>query len=194
MSEMNGLKYQNYEQNKIHPQKFGLWLALVGISMMFAALTSAYIVRRSAGNWLEFELPNIFFVSTFVLIISSICLHFSYLGFKKMKATQHRSMLVLSFVFGLIFIILQYQGWMTLFNMGIELSGNPSGSFLYLISGAHVAHVIGGLTALVVAMLHAFTLPCLPSPKRLLRFDLVRHYWHFVDVLWIYLLIFLLIQ
>ena len=194
MEGVTKIKYENYRQNRIHPQKFGLWIAFASIMMMFGAFTSAYIVRRAAGNWLEFELPGIFFISTGVLLLSSVFLHFSYLGFKKMNSNQHRLMLVMAFLAGIGFVILQYQGWMALFNMGIELNGNPSGSFLYIISGVHVLHILGGLATLIVALIHAFSLPCTPTPKRLLRFDLVRHYWHFVDVLWIYLLIFLLIQ
>lgn len=188
------VKYDNYHQNKIHPQKFGLWISFASIAMMFGAFTSAYIVRRAAGNWLEFKLPEVFYISTAVLILSSICLHLSYQGFKKMRSVQHRGFLVGAFLLGIAFVVLQYQGWMTLFDMGIELTGNPSGSFLYMISGVHVLHILGGLATMVVAMIHAFSLPCNPSPRRLLRFDLVRQYWHFVDILWIYLLIFLLIQ
>lgn len=194
MEMTRDVKFENYRQNRIHPQKFGLWISFASIMMLFAALTSAYIVRRAAGNWLEFELPSIFYTSTIILLLSSVFLHFSYQGFKKMKSIQHRMMLVLAFLFGVGFVILQYQGWMTLFDMGIELNGNPSGSFLYIISGVHVVHILGGLATLIVAMIHAFSLPCVPSQRRLLRFDLVRQYWHFVDVLWIYLLIFLLIQ
>ena len=162
--------------------------------MMFAAFTSAYIVRQAAGNWLEFKIPSIFFLSTIVLILSSISLHVSFRAFKNMNATVHRIFLVLAFILGLGFAILQYQGWMTLFGMGIELTGNPSGSFLYLISGVHLLHVLGGMAALVVAIVHAFLLSCTPSPRRVLRFELVLHYWHFVDALWIYLLVFLILQ
>ena len=179
--------------NKIHPHKFALWAAMAGIIMMFGAFTSAYIVRQAAGNWLEFKLPSVFFVSTVVLLLSSGALHISFRGFKRVNSVMHKSFLVLAFLLGLGFVILQYQGWMILYDMGIELTGNPSGSFLYLISGVHLAHVIGGLAAMVVALLHAFVLPCTPSPRRILRFDLVIQYWHFVDALWIYLLIFLIV-
>jgi cytochrome c oxidase subunit 3 len=179
--------------NKIHPHKFALWAAMAGIIMMFGAFTSAYIVRQAAGNWLEFKIPSLFFISTVMLLLSSVALHLSFRSFKRVNGTAHRLFLVLSFLLGLAFVVLQYQGWMVLYDMGIELTGNPSGSFLYLISGVHLVHVLGGLSAMVVALLHAFTLPCTPSPRRLLRFDLVIQYWHFVDALWIYLLIFLIV-
>lgn len=188
------ITYESNRTNKIHPHKFALWISMGSIVMMFAAFTSAYIVRQAAGNWLEFKLPSVFFVSTVVLILSSVSLHLSYRAFKKVNAIQHKAWLSLGFILGSLFVYLQYKGWMTLFGMGIELTGNPSGSFLYLISGVHVLHILGGLAALVVAMVHAFSLPCTPSPRRVLRFELVLNYWHFVDALWIYLLVFLILQ
>ena len=81
-----------------------------------------------------------------------------------------------------------------LYDVGVELNGNPSGSFFYLISGLHAAHVLGGIAILFVALSHAIGLNFKVTPKRLLRFELSLQYWHFVDFLWIYLLIFLLIQ
>ncbi len=179
---------------KIHPQKFALWSAMASIIMMFAALTSAFIVRKAAGNWLEFELPSIFYVSTFVILLSSIIMHGSYLAYKRGKAAIYRWGLVLTFLLGITFVVMQYSGWTSLYEIGVELNGNPSGSFFYIISGLHAAHVLGGIAVLFVAISHAFGLSFKISDKRLLRFELSLHYWHFVDFLWIYLLIFLLIQ
>lgn len=95
---------------------------------------------------------------------------------------------------GIIFIVLQYKGWLALYDIGVLLDGNPSGSFFYLISGLHAAHVIGGIFAIAVATLHAFSLAFKPTETRRRRFQIVLHYWHFVDFLWLYLFIFLLIQ
>ncbi len=185
---------RQYTRSKIHPLKFALWISLASILMMFAAFTSAYVVRKAAGNWLDYEIPGVFYLSTIVIILSSITLHGAYLNFNKQKETLYKSLLGATFVLGLLFIILQYQGWMTLFGLGIELSGNPSGSFFYVISGVHAAHVLGGLAVLFVALIHAFGLPFVPSLRRKLRLELSLHYWHFVDLLWIYLLIFLQLQ
>ena len=194
MVETRNMVLESNRSNKVHPHKFALWISMASIMMMFGALTSAYIVRHAAGNWLEFKLPSVFFISTVVLILSSLSLHVSFRAFKNMNGIRHKLFLVLGFILGIGFIIMQYQGWMTLFGMGIELTGNPSGSFLYMISGLHVVHVLGGLAALVVALMHAFLLPVTPSPRRVLRFELTLHYWHFVDALWIYLLVFLILQ
>ena len=101
-------------------------------------------------------------------------------------------MLVITLILAFTFIVLQYKGWYTLFDGGVDLKGNPSGSFFYLITGLHAAHILGGIAALIVAVLHAFTLPFKPNERRRVRFSLVLQYWHFVDILWIYLFTFLL--
>jgi cytochrome c oxidase subunit 3 len=86
------------------------------------------------------------------------------------------------------------MAWMELFAMGIDLKRNPSGAFVYLISGTHATHVLGGIATLVVAMIHAFSLSFKVTDKRKNRFQLVLYYWHFVDILWIYLLLFFSFQ
>ncbi|MBL7827404.1 MAG: cytochrome c oxidase subunit 3 [Saprospiraceae bacterium] len=185
---------ERYNQSKINPQKLALWVAIGGIVMMFAAFTSAYIVRRAAGNWLEFKLPAIFFVNTAVILASSIALHLSYTGFKAGREARYKGFLVVTFVLGFIFVILQYYGWVALNNIGATFTVNPSSSFIYVISGLHAAHVLGGIAALTVALTHAFVLPFKPTFRRKQRFELVVQYWHFVDILWVYLIIFFMLN
>jgi cytochrome c oxidase subunit 3 len=181
-------------KSKIHSKKFALWVACASITMMFAAFTSSYLVRRAAGNWLEFPLPIMFYYSTAAILASSIFLHLSYRAFKAGREIAYKRLLVLSFLSGFIFIVLQYAGWLALQGMGVSINTNPSGSFVYVISGVHAAHVLGGIAALTVALLHAFLLPFKATAGRILRFELTLTYWHFVDVLWVYLFIFFLIQ
>jgi len=183
-----------HSRNKIHPQKFALWAALASILMMFGAFTSAYIVKQSAGNWLEFSLPNSFYLSTAVLVVSSITLHISQRSFVQQKMAGFKNFLVISFLLGGCFVVLQYLGWTELYEKGVDLKGNVSGSFFYLLSGIHALHVLGGLAALTVAVIHAFTLGNHVTPARKHRFDLVVTYWHFVDALWVYLFVFLIIS
>lgn len=185
---------RTYSRSGIHPKKFALLLACASMVMMFAGLTSAYLVRQAAGNWLEFELPFIFSVNTGVILLSSVFLHTAYNGYRKGSQGQYRWFLALATVLGFVFLVLQYQGWLELQKIGIELSTNPSGSFVYAISGIHAAHVLGGVAALVLALLHAFSLPYKLTAPRKLRFELTLIYWHFVDLLWVYLFVFLLIQ
>jgi len=187
-------EYTQYRRNKIHPRKFALLVACAGIMMMFAAFTSAYIVRQAAGNWLEFRLPDLFYLNTGVILLSSLSLHSSYLAFKRGNTRAYRLLLAATLVLGLAFLVLQYQGWQALAAIGVELTTNPSGSFVYVISGVHAAHILGGIAALMLALLHAFALPHRVTPARKLRFEMTVIYWHFVDFLWVYLLLFFTLQ
>ncbi len=187
---MDVVANSSFRQNKIPPVLFALWVACASIGMMFAAFTSAYIVRQGAGNRLEFAMPQIFYVSAVVMVISSAVLQFSYYAFKRENTLGYRLGLVLTLLLGFVFIGTQYQGWLDLASIGVELTTNPSGSFVYVISGIHAAHVLGGIGILIVALIHAFLLPHKVSNKRTTRFRLTLTYWHFVDALWLYLLFF----
>jgi cytochrome c oxidase subunit 3 len=188
------IKNDSYTNNKIHPKKFGLYISFASILMMFAGLTSAYIVRQGAGNWLEFKMPNVFFLSTFTILLSSVTLHLSYKGFLKGNINQYRYLLLLSGILALAFIVMQYLGWLQLNAIGVDLKGNPAGSFVYVISGIHAAHVLGGLGAIAIAIMHAFSLKYKVTAARKLRFELTTNYWHFVDLLWVYLIVFMVLQ
>lgn len=183
-----------HNRSKVHPHKFALWVACGSILMMFAGLTSAYIVRQAAGNWLEFRLPDLFFLNTGVILLSSIALQASYVAFKNGNALRYRLLMVSGFSLGIGFLVIQYLGWQELMAIGVPLKTNPSGDFVYVISGLHAAHVVGGIGALVVALLHAFLLKFNPTNARKRRFELTLTYWHFVDFLWVYLLLFFVLQ
>lgn len=181
------------KRNRIHPHKLALWIGLATIVMMFTALTSAYIVRMAAGNWLEFQIPDIFYWNTAVIVASSITIHLSYEAFKREAALPYRVLLSLTFALGLLFLYLQYVGWDELAKT-VPLKTNPAGDFVYVLSWLHAAHVIGGIAILIVALIIALLLPVKASPARKLRFQLSLTYWHFIDLLWIYLLVFLSLQ
>jgi cytochrome c oxidase subunit III len=191
---MMQVSVEQSSRSKIHPWKFALWLGCGSILMMFAGWTSAFVVRHAAGNWLEYRLPNIFFYNTAVILLSSLTLQLSYSFFKKGIESLYKILLMITFLLGLAFVVLQYLGWLEMKAIGVELTKNPSGDFVYVITGFHAAHVLGGIAVLTVAMVHAFALPFRPTPKRQLRFELSLTYWHFVDLLWIYLLIFFITQ
>ncbi|MCB0529739.1 MAG: cytochrome c oxidase subunit 3 [Saprospiraceae bacterium] len=191
---MGAVSSPEFSRNKIHPHKFALWVGIASIMMMFGAFTSAYVVRRSAGNWLEFKLPDIFFFNTVVIILSSVTLHYAYRSFKKGNEKLFKALLLTTFVLGISFVILQYKGWEALNTIGATFTINPSSSFIYVISGLHAAHVLGGVAALLVALAHAFILPFKPTVRRRQRLELVVQYWHFVDVLWVYLIMFFMVQ
>ncbi len=189
------LTVQNsYKRNKIHPMKFALWVGCASILMMFAALTSAYIVRQAGGNWLEFRLPNVFFLSTVIIVLSSLAMHGSYLAFKKGNKAMYRGLLWATMALGIGFLVCQYQGWTALTEIGVPLRINPSGDFIYVISGLHAAHLLGGIGILTVALVNAYTLKFNQTQSRKLRFELSLTYWHFVDLLWVYLFVFFTLQ
>jgi len=186
-------KDNTFRRSKIHPKKFALGVACASIVMMFVALSSAYMVREAQGNWVEFALPTKFFFSTAALLLSSLSLHFSYFFFKKEQTVLYRSLLTLAFFLGIAFVAFQYQGWVQIMmEAGLPLGANPSADFVYAITFLHAAHVLGGLIVLIMAMIHAFYLKHRVTERRKLRFEMTILYWHFVDFLWLYLLLFLI--
>ncbi|MBC8047510.1 MAG: cytochrome c oxidase subunit 3 [Fimbriimonadaceae bacterium] len=183
----------------VHPHRFNLWLAIVAMIMMFAAFTSAYIVKKGdANNWLLIELPQLFTYSTITILISSLFMHAAYISFKRNKIYLYRIFICFTFILGSAFLIFQVNGWQRLAESGIILSGNPAGSFIYVISGAHFVHVVGGVIALLIFSIKSFTAYKTPVDTLLLNIntdkqvgvELMATYWHFVDILWIYLFIF----
>lgn len=178
------------ERKRIHPHKFTLWVGMASIVMMFAGLTSAYIVKRNLANWVSFELPLMFWYSTAVIIISSITLHLSNKAFNNREMARYRSLVVVTMALGFIFVIMQVIGFNQLWAKGITLTGNVSFSFLYVIVGLHALHVIGGVVALVILFLKAFSAKV--RNYNVVPLEVISTYWHFVDGLWLYLLIFLL--
>ncbi|MEO6584596.1 MAG: cytochrome c oxidase subunit 3 [Ferruginibacter sp.] len=177
-------------RNKIHPHKFTLWVGIGSILMMFAGLTSAYIVKRNQANWMTFELPVAFWYSTAVIIASSITLLLATKAFKERSMKRYRSLTFATLLLGIAFLVLQVFGFMQLWRTGLTLQANVSISFLYVIVGLHALHVVGGIVALVVMSLKAFSKSV--RNYSAIPVELINTYWHFVDILWLYLLIFLL--
>ena len=179
------------QRKRIHPHKFTLWVGIASIVMMFAGLTSAYIVKRNQANWTTFDLPMIFWVSTLVIILSSFTLHISNVAFRQREMVKYRWMVVVTLVLGVAFLVMQTVGFAELWVKGITLTKNVSFSFLYVIVGLHALHVIGGIVALVILFAKAFSSRV--RNYNILPLEVVSTYWHFVDALWIYLLIFLIL-
>ena len=176
------------EKNRIHPHKFTLWIGLSSIVMMFAGLTSAYIVKRNLANWITFDLPLIFWYSTAVIIISSVTIILSRSAFMQRKMKSYRAWLAVTTILGIAFVFTQYIGFSQLWQNGFTLTRNVAFSFLYIIVGLHALHVLGGVIALIIIWIKAFSIKTKNySP---LQIELMGTYWHFVDLLWIYLLVF----
>jgi cytochrome c oxidase subunit 3 len=177
------------QRKKIHPHKFTLWVGIGSLLMMFAGLTSAYIVKRNQANWQSFELPQFFWYSTVAILLSSATIYLAERAFKQREMKKYRSLVIATLVLGVLFIVFQLLGFQQLWTRQVTLITNVSYSFMYVIVGLHAAHVLGGLIALIVLFAKAFSLKT--RTYNSVPVELVSTYWHFVDVLWIYLLIFL---
>ncbi len=182
---------QTKEPKRIHPHKFTLWVAIGSIVMMFAALTSAYIVKKNQSSWLEFDLPRIFWYSTFTIILSSVTIHLALKAFKAREMSRYRTFITVTVILGILFMLMQWMGFRDLESRNIALTGarsNSAASFLFVITGLHMVHVLGGVIALLVIFIRAYMGKVRNYSS--LPIELVSTYWHFVDVLWIYLFLF----
>jgi cytochrome c oxidase subunit III len=176
----------------------GVWVGLAAITMTFAAFTSAMIVRQgSSTDWQHFTLPSMLYVSTAVLLVSSIVLEIArkrVAGFMAGAHVSHAAASVwlgLTFGLGLLFVACQYMAWLSLRAQGMYLATNPSSSFFYLFTGLHAVHVLGGLAGLSL-VIWRFRKPL--ASLRLSTLSTVAYYWHFMNVLWIYLLLLLWVR
>jgi cytochrome c oxidase subunit 3 len=172
-------------------QKILLWISMASMVMIFAGLTSAYLVRQAEGNWTVFSLPVAFYVSTGLIVLSSFSMHYALQSVKKGNTEHLLYGLLVTLGLGLGFCFTQFLGWAKLVEMGIFFTGNPSGSFLYVITALHVAHLIGGIISLIVVIVR--TLQSRYSEQNYLPISLISIYWHFLDVLWVYLFVFLVL-
>ncbi len=176
-------------QFNVHPKKFTFWLFLVTVTMLFAAFTSAYVVRRAEGQWYTFELPQIFNWSVLIVIIGSVLMQWAYQAAKKDKLGSTRTGLVLTLLTGIGFLVNQTFGWLSMVNRGIYYVGNPSESFTYVISFMHALHVIAAIILLGVTTVLAYRYKV--HSKNLLTINICTTFWHFLAALWIYLFVFL---
>ncbi|HMF73693.1 MAG TPA: cytochrome c oxidase subunit 3 [Flavitalea sp.] len=179
-------------RNKIHPHKFTLWVAIGSIIMMFAGLTSAYIVKGSLPGWTTVKMPVIFYYSTAIMLISSVTIQSGLKSFKERNMRQYRRLNTATIVLGLVFILLQVWGFAQLYNSGVLMQGSGAGVFLYIIFGLHAIHVLGGIIALLIMFFKAFSTRIRnysPVPV-----EVAATYWHFVDLLWLYLFVFFLLN
>lgn len=176
---------------RIHPHKFVMWVAIGGIVMMFAGLTSAYIVKKNQSSWLQFDLPLEFYYSTAVIVLSSITMFLSAKAINAGKMSQYKTMISITAVLGIVFLLLQYLGFKDLQAKNIAIVGprsNSAASFLFVITFLHMMHVLGGVIALIVFWVKAIRERVTNSS--LMSVEVLGTYWHFVGVLWIYLFLF----
>ena len=180
------------QREKIHPHKFTMWVAIGSIIMMFAGLTSAYIVKRSQAGWVMIELPGIFWLSTLTILASSLTMYLSVKSFRDRNHPRYKQLLLATAFLGAAFLIMQVVGFKQYKDMDIRLVGagsNASYSFILAIAGLHGLHVVGGVVALVIITFRA--LRSRHKSYSSVPVEILATYWHFVDILWIYLILFI---
>ncbi len=189
-------KIEYTEQPKItlsmHPKKFALWLFMVSVVMLFAAFTSAYIVRQSEGNWLQFELPQAFWITSGIILLSSFTMHWAYLSAKKDNLETVKLAMGITTGLGIAFLIGQFFSWQALVEQNVYFVGNPAGSFVYVFSGLHGFHLVGGVGFLLIVLFQTYRYKV--HGKSLDQIEMCATYWHFLDGLWLYLFLFLLLN
>jgi cytochrome c oxidase subunit 3 len=182
---------QEYKQGRA--KKMMLWFGIISMAMMFAGLTSAYVVSTKRPDWLtELQLPVTFIWSTVVIFLSSITFHFAIKAVKQNNHSLATSSLVATLLLSIGFIVLQFLSFNELLESGYFFTGSASSvttSFLYLIVGSHLVHLFGGIIVLLVIIYNHFKQKYYAGQT--LGLELGATYWHFVDALWIYLFLFL---
>lgn len=176
----------------MHPRKFAMWLFIVTVVMIFAAFTSAHIVRQADGDWLIYDIPQMLWITSGIILASSVTMQWAYIAAKKDKLEQVKLALSLTMVLGIAFIYGQFQAWGQLVDAGVFFVGNPGGSFIYVFTGLHVLHLVSGILYLLYMLVAAFRNKV--HSKNMLNMDMSTTFWHFLGGLWVYLFIFLLLN
>jgi len=184
-------KVMSERNQKMHPHKFTLWIAIGSITMMFAGFTSAYIVKSNQAGWQPVQMPKIFFLSTVLILTSSLTIYLAQTAMSNREMARYRMLLAATAVLGVAFVVTQFIGFSELWAQKITLKESIAGSFFYIITGVHALHVLAGVTALIVLLVRAYNAKMKfysTSPV-----ETAGLYWHFVDLLWIYLFVFFLL-
>jgi cytochrome c oxidase subunit 3 len=191
-SEMKLVEEAN-STRAMHPMRFAMWLFIATIVMLFAALTSAYIVKRGAPGWSEIVLPQLFTVNTVVILLSSISMVWAVRAAKNNNVEMTKLALWITTILGLGFVVGQYLAYQEMITMNEYLTGGAvSHSFIYILSGAHVFHLIGGVFFLIIVLKSTYKRKV--NANNLDQIEICATYWHFLDVLWLYLFVFLLLN
>ena len=182
----------NFEQKNARAKKMMLWFGMISIAMMFAGLTSAYVVSKSRPDWLQdFQIPVAFYYSTLAILLSSLTFFLSGKAIRNEQGQKAGALLWATLGLGLAFVYLQFAGFAEVIEAGYYFTGMESTvttSFLYAIVFSHVVHVFAGLIVLLVVIYNHYKKKY--GPTQMLGFELGASFWHFLDFLWVYLIFF----
>lgn len=175
-------------------KKFILWLFVVSSAIMFGGFTSYYIVfAASKGKGHGLVLPDVFMYSTLVLVLSSICLFFAAKAVRNQNVQAQKILLWFTLILGATFGYLQVDAWTALYQSGATLVNNNAAiSVIYIVSGMHLLHIFGGLCIIINSLWGAYAK--VSHPTAIYRIEIASIFWHFIDILWIYLYVFLLLN
>ena len=181
------------KEKQYRAKKMMLWFGIISLIMSFAGWTSAIIVSSSRPDWLkDYELPTAFVTSTIIIILSSLTIWMAKRSLKRSENKQTTIWVLATLILGLVFIYNQFIGFGQIIQDGYNFTGptsNVTMSFIFLIAFVHILHVIVGLICLVVVIYNHFKQKY--NPQDMLGLELASTFWHFIDILWVYLFLFL---
>jgi len=184
---------QEHKEKTARSYKLLLWFAMMSMTMMFAGITSAFVVSKSREDWVkDFQLPTAFYFSTLTIILCSVTFHLAKKAIQNDNRKATTSLLLLTLGLGISFVILQFKGFQQIVEAGYYFTGpesNIATTFLYVIAVLHLAHLAGGLISLLIIIYNHFKQK--HNSSQTLGIELGAMYWHFLDFLWICLFLFL---
>lgn len=183
------------DKQNLKARKFLVWLFIISSFMIFAGLTSGFIVYTagSPDRGLKTILPQAFKYSSAIIILSSITMHLAYMAGKRLQFQKQTAYLAITIVLGLVFMGLQFYAWQVLTSQGVYfVNYNASQSFIYVFTGFHMLHILAGIFMLVNSL--SGGIKKIPQVRNLFRLEVTSIFWHFIDILWIYLYVFLLLN
>lgn len=183
-----------------YPIQYFVTFGIITIGILFLGICVAYLFSQSNWQWENFKFPKVFLISTIILGISSITIEQAIKFFKNDDYKHYKDSILLTFALGCLFCILQIVGWFQLYNSGIYIAGKPDGSYLYLLTSLHAVHLFAGILILAVMFVNikfklnnqVAQLLHFSDNYQLIKLKQIAKYWHFVDVLWVLLLLFFL--
>lgn len=183
------------DMQSLKARKFLMWLFIISSFMMFAALTSGFIVYTEGNveRGIKVLLPKAFIYSTIIIIISSFTMHLAYSSGKKLAFAKQKLFTLITILLGVAFFFTQYSAWSVLSGSGAYfVNYNASQSFIYVFTGAHLLHIFAGIIMLIYSLVGKFR--NIPQVRNVFRLEVTSIFWHFIDILWIYLYVFLLLN
>lgn len=187
---------------RLHPYQTLMYLGMLGSGLIFLFMTVAFLASGTGNmDGTGFKMPKSFILSTFVILFSGYTVSKMLLHFKEESLNKLKNSLLSTFLLGILFTLLQFWGWRELGTMGIDFRGLPRGSFLYVLSGIHIFHLIGAMVFGIIMLIkynrsekdEIQHLILLTNPYEKMRITLFTTYWHFMDLIWLVLfLIFVL--